>query len=99
MIFWECGAFDFSGELLFYCSLTWQFSLYDSDGSYDHMEQLHFSICYPPEPKLKGLKECLWSYEFEDNLDLFGEAIRNHKIFQLLLNNTPIKYEMYWEMV
>ena len=58
ILLFETGVYDFTGEDLFYFSITRQFP----DGS-DEYYQLHFDVMYRVTPENKNLSSCSWSDE------------------------------------
>lgn len=75
---WETGAFNFTGELLYYFSLVRQFQL---DGE-DELWQLHLDLMYKFIPRGLGTRNCYWDSEDERN---FFDVIRDSKIYRGLL--------------
>src|SRR6202022_1619795 len=62
-LLFQCGTYSFTGEPLFQVDFTRQF-IHENDCEYDHMEQLHCTLCYAPREELRGMKANLWSSDF-----------------------------------
>lgn len=98
-ILWETGTFSFTGEKLFSCSLVRQFD-FEIDDEYDHMEQLHLIIYYEPNEELNNLGKTIWTYDYDEDIDKFFEAVKNDKSYLIPLTKyKPINFEVYFELV
>jgi hypothetical protein len=64
MLLFECGVYDWSDGKgpRFNWGFVRQFTLYDADGEYDHMEQLHLKLFFPVSPALEAIEvPGIWS--------------------------------------
>ena len=61
-----------------------QFTI-EVDGEYDYMEQIHLELIYPADGRLGGLKETLWTYDFNDDIPAFIAAVEESPAFNIPL--------------
>ncbi|NLP33696.1 MAG: hypothetical protein GX359_00660 [Clostridiales bacterium] len=76
-----CGAYDFTGEDLFYLELVRQF-VFEEEEEYDHMEQLIHAFHFRPNTGLQGLKTHLWTYDC-NSVDEFFNKVENMDYFRV----------------
>ncbi|NMM63618.1 hypothetical protein HBE96_13220 [Clostridium sp. P21] len=84
-LLFQCGGYDFTGENLFYLEFVRQF-VFETDGEYDHMEQLRFTLYFKTVTELKELETNLWSYDC-DSVDEFFSKVENMNYFKMLIEN------------
>lgn len=94
----QLGCYSFTGELLFYLDFVRQFSIYSEDGEYDYMEQLHIEFTRKPDEELKKIDTNLWAYDF-DSLRSFFSAVENMREFQLAINYSGWKCDIYQHVI
>lgn len=81
-LLWEAGIYDFTGEDLFYYSMSRQFSI-EPTGDSEGIEQLHFVIYFKPNEELKKLHNTIWTYDFNDNFEKFFQTIESKESFSI----------------
>lgn len=97
-LLFETGVYDFTGEALYYISLVRQFTI-DVDGEYDYLEQLHLEFTYQPEECLKDQKTIIQTYDFDDDFQMFFEAVEKAEAFLLPQEMIPAGVEIYMDEV
>lgn len=100
-LLYECGFSDLTGFSLgkerFYVNFVRQFSVYEDNGEYSHMEQLISHFVFEPTDEISKLEhDALW-YFFDEGGDLedYFTEVENHESFKVALKNKPIQYEIY----
>lgn len=83
-LLFETGVYDVTGEEMFYLSLVRQFTI-EVDGEYDYMEQIHLDLLYKPDEILGNLEETIRTYEFDDEIPAFLEAVEQSPSFKILM--------------
>ncbi|NQX67582.1 hypothetical protein HQN90_15780 [Paenibacillus alba] len=98
-LLFECGVYNFTGKELFHFGFVRQFVV-EEDGESSHMEQLHCLLLYEPVEELQFLKKTLWSYDTEDNYEIFFNKVEELKEFLIPVQNyLPLKVKIYQEKV
>lgn len=97
-LLFESGVYDFTGEALYYVSLVRQFTI-DVDGEYDYMEQLHLEFTYQQEERLLEQKTIIQTYDFDDDFQMFFEAVEKAEAFLIPQGMTPVGVEIYMDEV
>ena len=87
ILLFETGVYDFTGEDLFYFSITRQFP----DGS-DEYYQLHFDVMYRVTPENKNLSSCSWSDEIHGD---FFDYIRSTKDYRAIKEQGILNIDVY----
>lgn len=94
-LLFQCGVFNFTGADLFYFDFVRQFTI-EEDGEYSHMEQLHCEFIYKPVEELRPLKKSLWSYDTDNNQDLFFNKVEALNEFSIpIKEHRPIGFKVY----
>ena len=89
ILLFETGTYDFTGENLFYFSVTRQFP----DGS-DEYYQLHLDVMYQVTPENKKLSSCSWSDEIHGD---FFDYIKGTKDYSVIKNQAVLKINIYMD--
>lgn len=97
-LLFQAGVFNFTGEDLFYLDFVRQFVI-ESNGEYDHMEQLHCEFLFKPEEKLRELKINLWSYDCASFADFFGKVEQLREFQVPVAEHVPLKLNVEQEEV
>lgn len=98
-LLYECGFSDPTGlgKERFYVHFVRQFSVYEDNGEYSHMEQLISQFVFEPTDEINKLKhDALW-YFFDEGGDLedYFNEVENQESFKVVLKNKPIQYVIY----
>ena len=89
-LLFQCGTYDFTGELLFECDFTRQFT-HEEDGEYVSMEQLSCTVYFRPADELASLKAELWSFAF-DSPEAYFAAVESLPEFRsALVASSPLR--------
>lgn len=86
-VLFETGTFSFTGEPLFYFSLTRQYP--NGEGEYF---QVHLDVLYEPTRKNKKLKTTVWNEDIDGNI---FDYVRNSRVFSEIKNDDYIKTDIY----
>lgn len=86
-LLFETGVYDFTGENLFYFSVTRQFP--DESGEY---YQLHLDVMYRVTPENKKLSACSWSDEVDGD---FFDYIRSTTDYKTSKEQSILKIDAY----
>lgn len=98
-LLFQCGVYNFTGTELFYFDFVRQFIL-EVDGEYSHMEQLHCEFIYTQVEVLRSLKKSLWTYDTENNLELFFDKVEALNEFSIPIQEyCPFELEVYQEEI
>lgn len=98
-LLFEAGIYDCTEGDVFCLSLVRQFTL-EVEDEYDYIEQIHLDLLYQPDETLRGLKETLLTYEFDDNVAAFLEAVEKSPAFQIPLKQyAPAAAEIYQDEI
>lgn len=89
MILFETGTFNFTGEELFYFSLSRQFPN-DEEEYY----QIHVDVLYKPTDDNKSFSEAVWNEDIDGNI---FDYIRESKVYELLRNERYCKIDIYMD--
>lgn len=89
ILLFETGVYSFTGEDLFYFSVTRQFP----DGS-DEYYQLHLDVMYQVTPENKKLSSCSWSDEIEGD---FFNYIRSTKDYNAIQEKAILKIDVHMD--
>lgn len=96
-LLWETGTYRFEDEHFFFASLTRQFTL-EEDGGYDHMEQIHLTLRYPPETASAVPEAALWSFDCGEDFDAFFAAVERDTAFLALATGpAPLRCDVVSE--
>jgi hypothetical protein len=96
-VLFQCGVYDFTGQELFCFDFVRQFSI-ETDGEYDHMEQLHCEFTCEPHSGLRSLQATVWAYDFTTLGDYFRH-VEQLQEFREGLQGTGWKTDVYQEVV
>ena len=94
----QCGVYDFTGKREYQVDLVRQF-VFEEDGEYDHMEQLHCTIYFAPTPELNGLEAELWSYDFPSPSEFFDHVSTMPGYLAAIDGRVPLRAETFQEEV
>lgn len=89
LLLFETGTFPFTGEPLWYFSLTRQYP--DGEGEY---WQLHLDVRFPPSGKNSELSDTVWSDEFNDFGEFFA-ALRKSEEYAAAVDDVPAEIDIY----
>lgn len=89
MILFETGTFSFTGEPLFYFSLTRQFP-----NEEEEFYQIVVNILYKPTDENKAFHDTIWSEDVEENI---FDYIRKSQVFAYAKNDEYIRIEIYMD--
>lgn len=87
MFLFETGIFHFTGEKMFYFTLTGQY-----ESSDDEYCQIHMDILYPPDDNNKNYKVCEW---VEDDISCFIKFVKDSPVFAQMKNAGIFSVEIY----
>lgn len=87
MFLFETGIFNFTGEKMFYFTLTGQYEGYE-----DEYFQIHMDILYPPDDNNKNYKVCEW---VEDNISCFTKFVKDSPVFAHMKNTDISSVQIY----
>jgi len=90
MLLFETGTYDFTGENLFYFSLTKQVENEDDD----EYTQLHLDILYLPDDENKAFHKTVWDEDLEEE---FFDYIKKSEAFEYAKHHSYVKTEIYAE--
>jgi hypothetical protein len=89
-VYRDDGSFEFD--------FTTQF-IFEEDGEYDRMEQLHLTFYYRPNKELEDLNAHIWTYDC-DSINEFFSRVENMNNFKTLIEKyVPIRCEIAQEQV
>ncbi|MDQ6420788.1 hypothetical protein RB620_15265 [Paenibacillus sp. LHD-117] len=100
-LLYECGFTDMTGFKLgkerFFVNFVRQFSVYEDNGEYSHMEQLVSHFVFEPTDEISELEsDALWFFFDEGGeLEEYFAEIENQESFKAALKNKPIQFEIY----
>lgn len=86
-IFLETGAFDFTGEGIFYFSLTRQYP-----NGEDEYFQLQMDVIFPLTDKLKHLNDTTWDTDVEGD---FFRCVRSSRAYLMLKDTAPVDVQVF----
>lgn len=87
MILFETGAYNFTGEELFYFSMVKQAPAED-----DEYYQLHIDVLYKPNAENKKFNTTVWDEELDENI---FDYIRNSEAFNYAQKENYINVDIY----
>lgn len=89
MILFETGTFSFTGESLFYFSLTRQFP-----NEEEEFTQIHVDVLYNPSSENKMFGGTVWDEDLEESI---FDYIRKSEVFAYAKNEEYVKVEIYMD--
>lgn len=97
-LLFQCGVFNFTGEDLFHFELVRQFVI-ETDGEYDHMEQLSISLFFKPNSELSNLETNIWSNDC-NSIDDFFAKVETINSFTIPIDKyLPLRCELSQEVI
>ena len=98
-LLFEAGVYEYTDETLFCLSMVRQFTI-EVDGEYDYIEQIHLDLFYKPDGTLGGLKETLWTCDFDDDASAFFKAVEESASFKIPFERyQPMSCDIYQDEI
>ena len=98
-LLFEAGIYDLPDGDRFFLSMVRQFTI-EVDGEYDYIEQIHLDLLYMPDETLNSLEETLWTYDFDDDVPAFLNAVENSPSFKISMEQYhPLSSDIYQDEI